>query len=81
MTKNTHYSAEVDMYLLINDERLEVDSCLENQILLRNPKDFLPCEAEFVIVVDKNEHRTKVRFPYGLSREKEIVEFELLKAA
>jgi hypothetical protein len=81
MTQNIHHSAEVDMYLLIGTERLEVDSCLENQLLLRSPRNLSACDAEFIIVVDNREYRKKVRFPFGLSKDKEMVEFEPLKEA
>jgi hypothetical protein len=81
MAQTIHHSAEVDMYLLIGTQRLEVDSCLENQVLLRQPQDLLACEAEFIIVVDRKEFRQKVRFPFGLSKEREMAEFEVIKEA
>lgn len=77
MDPNLQHSAEIDMYLEIDGERLEVGQCLGNRCILQQPIDLPPCSAALVIVVDGKVHRREIYLRNGLSADVSEVEFDI----
>jgi len=78
MNSNIQHSSDVDIYLMIDKDRVEVDACLGNKLFLTVVKDYPPSQAEFTIVVDGSFDSKKVFLPHGLSKNRNNVEYELL---
>ena len=79
-TSNTHYSADVLMYIQCHDRRIELAGCLGNQCTLRSAVQLPPCAAELVIVIDGEEFRKQIRLPKGISIVSLIAEFEVIES-
>ncbi len=78
MNESLQYSAEVDIYLECNGERLSVASCLGDKITLKYPIEIAPCSGVLVITVDDVEKRKNVYLPYGAKKDRRQVELEIL---
>lgn len=67
MTQSLQYSANLDIYLLIGQTRVEVESCFGNKCTLRSNISAPPSPAELVIVIDGEERRRPVFLRNGVS--------------
>lgn len=79
-TSNTHYSADVLMYIQYQNRRIELAGCLGNQCTLRSSVQIPPCVAELVILIDGEEFRKRIRLPKGISIVSLIAEFEIIES-
>jgi hypothetical protein len=61
------HSADVRIHLLVNGSVLSVAQLGPRFIILRNPVDHPPCDAEIVMSIDGEESRWGVYLPDGLS--------------
>jgi len=72
------HSADLDIYLMVDCQRMEVESCFGNKCRLRSPVNIPPSHAELVIVIDGEERRRQVFLKDGIS--KNFPEVELSSA-
>lgn len=79
-TSNTHYSADVIMYIQYQNHRIELAGCLGNQCTLRSSVQIPPCVAELVILIDGEEFSKRIRLPKGVSIVSLIAEFEIIES-
>jgi hypothetical protein len=61
------YSADVRMELRLNGHVLSIGQLGPDSIILRNPTDHPPCEAEIAVWIDGRERRWNVYLPDGIS--------------
>jgi hypothetical protein len=64
------YSAHVRIELNVNGFTLSVGQLGPDFIILREPTDHPPAEAEIALWIDGAESRWPVKLPEGLSKEK-----------
>jgi len=64
------YSADVRMQLNVNGFVLPIGQLGPDFIILRNPTDHPPTEAEIVMSIDGEERRWHVHLPEGISPER-----------
>ena len=64
---NTGYSTDVQMQLHVNGYVLPIGQLGPNFIILRDPKDHVPTDAEIVMSIDGEVSRWNVRLPDGIS--------------
>lgn len=67
MDPNIHYSAEVDIYLLVGGRRIPVAACLKESCRLFGPVEVPPGDAELVITIAGHERRHQIHLPNGIS--------------
>ena len=72
---NTHsqplgYSADVRMQLCVNGYVLSIGQLGPDFIILENPTDHPPAEAEIAVWIDGRERRWNVQLPEGIHSEK-----------
>ena len=72
---NTHsqplgYSADVRMQLCFNGYVLSIGQLGPDFIILENPTDHPPAEAEIAVWIDGRERRWNVQLPEGINSEK-----------
>ena len=60
------YSADVRMGLSVNGHTLSIGQLGPDFIMLRDPIDHPPAEAEIAMSIDGREKRWKVRLPDGI---------------
>src|SRR5438105_15508959 len=65
--KKPAYSADVRMLLSINGHTLSIGQLGPDFIILRNPTDVPPCQAEIAVWIDGRERRWNVYLPQGIS--------------
>jgi hypothetical protein len=68
---NTHpqasgYSANVRMELCVNGYVLPIGQLGPDFIILENPKDHPPADAEIAVWIDHRERRWQVQLPNGI---------------
>lgn len=78
MNDSLHHSADVDIFLELNGERIPVARCLENSCTLMEPRELPPFECSLCILVDGKEHRSRVYFRHGISKGNLETVFEVL---
>ena len=67
------YSADVRLELCLPDVTLELGQIGPERLILDQPMDHPPCEAEVVLHVDGSERRWPVFLPNGISRNSHII--------
>ena len=67
--KKPAYSADVRMQLSIDGHTLSLGQLGPDFIILRNPTDHPPSEAEIAVWIDGRERRWNVYLPEGISAE------------
>ena len=66
-TKESGHSADVQIHLNVNGFTLPVGQLGPEFLILREPTEHPPAEAEIVMSVDGNERRWNVFLPEGIS--------------
>jgi hypothetical protein len=66
-SKNRGYSADVRMQLTVNENVLTIGQLGPDFIILRNPANHPPTEAEIAMWIDGRERRWNVYLPDGIS--------------
>ena len=61
------HSAQVEMRLVINGQSLSITHMGPDFVLIENPPNHPPCDAEIFLQVDENRSRWRVRLPNGIS--------------
>jgi hypothetical protein len=74
------YSAQVDLFLTVNGNRLDVAQVCAEYVILKDPTQLPRCRAELSIVVDGNELRSPVYLKNGAVPFEATVEYERLAA-
>jgi hypothetical protein len=67
LTSSGGYSANVEMYLVVQGQQLPLGQVGPAHCTLRQPAQFAPTTGEIVIVVDGHETRVQAFFPDGAS--------------
>jgi hypothetical protein len=79
MTANSSgYSTHVELYLIVNNRRLELGQVGSEHFTLRRPEDILPSRAEIVTIVDGDETRISVFLPAGASSANRRIPYQSL---
>jgi hypothetical protein len=68
--KNSGYSADVQMQLAINGRVLSIGQLGPDFVILRNPTDHPPAEAEITLSIDGRVRRWTVLLPDGIAAAK-----------
>ena len=76
MVHTLQYSATLDIYLVVGDRRIEVESCYGNRCTLRSQLDIPPSMGELVIVIDGEERRRSVFLKGGVSQGTQEIELD-----
>jgi hypothetical protein len=62
----TGFSAEVRMELRVHDQVLSIGQLGPDFLILENPADHPPADAEITVWIDGRERRWKVHLPDGI---------------
>jgi hypothetical protein len=73
------YSADVRMQQHVNGHVLAIGQLGPDFIILRNPADHPPAEAEIALWIDGQERRWKIHLPEGIAAGKPETRTALLK--
>jgi hypothetical protein len=68
MTANSSgYSAQVEMFLILDDQKLPLGQLGPAHCILEQPTEFPPRSGEIVLIIDGSESRLPVNLPQGAS--------------
>ena len=75
------YSAQVDMYLILNGRQFDLGQMGPQHCIVRDPAKTPPSSGVIVLTVDGNETRLPVFLPNGISASSRRVAYEQVSPA
>ncbi len=78
---NNGRSADVRLQLVVGNQTLQLGQIGPGSVILEDPAELSPCEAEVVMYVDSTERRWQVYLPDGISAKSNRVRTLIREAA
>ena len=74
----THFSATVDLKLIVGDHTYDLGQVGPELVIFRNPVSLPPCDAVLVMTIDGHEQRSNIRLLDGASPDIRITRTKIL---